>query len=461
MKKVTALYLVSLMSACGTNHGDFRTNDDSDRTFELSLTEANSAMLYRNYLKDVLSEERLAATFKKPVGDIIAKNDYTALLEKMGIFPFDAAQNSYFGTTFLGDSTRSRNLANEFLDAKWSDYYFSYTDFRPQNRTELNNFFTKQGGFTTRQFNAWLRVVWGDGRCASNPAGSNLCPAYVGDLQDGITMTLNPVFNIRTMARIDDQYANTLTNHRESIAYRLVYDALAKEFGGYNQNPLSSIVLDVSNENTDDCKLLTSMLANGKALKNYAESKTALPEVMGSVTQNLMDGKAEVATDPGSGKLRKFFYGLFPFMTGNNCSRINPGECYEGDPQAVKRITELIPDFTRPISESSGSYYTFTCKEIATLVNVTGSSPTGNRYDAILNESAYPFDDEYPQVTAEDLMAFILAIGNAHVNTPSATFIDNIPQSDADALVEAGIQNAELEWHIRMVPHIFDLFLDR
>lgn len=62
-------------------------------------------------------------------------------------------------------------------------------------------------------------------------------------------------------------------------------------------------------------------------------------------------------------------------------------------------------------------------------------------------------------LTAEDLLMFLVAVGNAHTNRPDALFDDNLPVADLDAMRDEGIVNAEFTFQRLVLAAVFDRFL--
>ena len=115
--------------------------------------------------------------------------------------------------------------------------------------------------------------------------------------------------------------------------------------------------------------------------------------------------------------------------------------------------------------------FSWTCANIATLIDVTASNPFVNQYDVLQSVSTYQFDAaKYPlrnspvSLTAEDVLMFYIAIGNAHVNKPGALFADNMPAAYLDAMAfEAqsipDLNNPEFLFQLITSPLVYSTFL--
>jgi len=403
------------------------------------------------YLTSTLNVATLNAFYTGRTAGMITKADIVRVLTSdAGIAAFDAQKLAYVmqnGPAFLPTPAHQAAFANELVDNQ--AYFFAYLGF-PVTLTNLQLVLQGQGGLTAAQYLAYLRVGFGDGRCGATVAGTAGCEATVANLQQALTTNLNLVFNIRTNATIDNKYENTFAINRESISYRKLFDYVAQHFGGHAHNPLRDYVLDVSSPTTADCLKLTSMFENGATLNAYVVARGAPAEV-GTLAQHQLDGVTEV-----TGRVT-YYYGLFYFLRGENCSRINfdPVTCYRGDPALLPRVQARRPAMVIPASSSA---YSWSCQDIAALIDVTGSLPFADAYDGVRRAAEFPFDNIDNQLTAEDVLAFVVGLGNGNINRPDAPFIDNIPAADAAMLVAAGIDNSEFEFQSRMVPHIFQLF---
>jgi hypothetical protein len=85
----------------------------------------------------------------------------------------------------------------------------------------------------------------------------------------------------------------------------------------------------------------------------------------------------------------------------------------------------------------------------------TGTTSSGYAFDP---ETWFVPGDPNP-LTAEDLLMFLVAVGNAHTNRPDALFDDNLPVADLDAMRDEGIVNAEFTFQRLVLAAVFDRFL--
>lgn len=353
--------------------------------------------------------------------------------------------------------------------AMFTKELFDHSEFffgkKLASETEVNSKLLQQGGLNVNQFLAYVRIGFGDGDCPSlnDIAGiSDNCKASAYNFQTALQKGLDLIPNIRYFVKADNKWKNTLTQNQEDVAYSKVFDHIAKNFSGKSYNPLRDVILDVSSEDTYHCTLLKKMMANGSALESYLLNEVQLPSSLAKTLGNLIDG----VTEPYEG--RTFHYGLFYFLNGSNCSRLEKELiCYEGEPKLYGILTKTLGI---PIPQENGSYH-WSCKNIASMIDVMATNIHGGSYDYNIfdnrTENNYQFTGKdfsrqrKLHLTAEELLMFQVGLSNAQINStdPDLTFSDNIPVADIENMFLEGVVNPEYEFQDPMFKHIFDLFL--
>lgn len=434
-----------------------QSEDIVEPDLKVALTQAT--LTRENYLNTVVTESSIAAFFKIPKNGVINSKVVARLLKNAGIQSQDADRT--MSPTNIPTAGRKTELAKELN--RYSKFYFGKKVAKNRIEQTIRN----QGGFTPKQFLAYLRIGFGSGPCTSR-VGTSTCQADAGDLQTALTKGLDSVFNLRYDSDVDDKWKNVMAVHREDIAYRIVFDLIAVNFSEYSQNPLRDIKLDVSSPNTSDCSTLASMFKNGNAFKSYLINHANMPLSLAKTTGRFIDGVSEVSQNTVTKKSRTYYYGLFNFLEGRNCSRLDANNtCYDGEPALANYLIDEKA-VTRPLESGN---YAWSCSEIATLIDTIVSNPFSSPYDALTSVNNYQFDaNRYPlrdqplDLTAEDVLLFYIAIGNAHVNRPGALFADNLPAADLDELAEdaksvADLNNPEFAFQYLTTPVVFDAFL--
>ena len=366
-----------------------------------------------------LAPETIADIFGVEVDGRIGRNEMQAFLtDKVGLIPMDAA---IAARSFLAFTSPS------FIPCPALGAQLILEGLTPASCSE---------GMTPAQFLTYLRVAHGEGRCENAAAGSPQCPAKVRDFQLHLIVLQNPIFNIRSAAPQDSQYQNKFSIHRESYANRLTLEFIGRALG-LPGNPLAEVVLD------DQCELLTSFLKDGESCDAFMKNEIGVIPEIATVIVHQYEGIEESY----EGQLYK--YGLEAFFRGEVCSRYNLGACYEDDMALYNRILELHPGFV-PADDLS-------CAEIKDMVNVLMSYPPS--ISDPMELFSPPFDQESPQLTGDDEVDQLIAVGNALTNRPDAPFADIIPESDLALLNESGVYNCENELTRRSITYFYDQLL--
>ncbi len=408
-----------------------------------------------NYLNQVLDETAVHAFFGVGASQAITQPIVASLLTGMGITASDAQLT--MTPKVVPTVERKSGLAAEYL--KYSVYYFGQ---QLGTQAQVQQRLTAQGGLTARQYLPYARIGFGAGPCSTR-VGTSTCPVTVSDLQTSLLKGLDMIWNLRYPSSGDNKWNNTFALHREDLAYRLVFDAIARSFGHQAHNPLRDLALDTSDPASKDCALLTSMLANGRTFESFLRTRTGMPGSLSHATGRFLDGVTEAAVNTYTGKLTTYRYGLFNFLGGLNCSRLDPHDtCYVGEP--------LLPPYllaARGVTPSrEDGQYSWTCSQIAGLIDTLVSNPYASPYEVLRTPTDFQFDPaRYPlagkptALTAEDVLMFYVAIANAHVNQPGAPFADNLPVADLDALAAEGVMNPEFEFQYYTFTMVFSYFL--
>jgi hypothetical protein len=376
--------------------------------YQRPLTAANIRALFRVRLGQPVTRAEMVRFFTSRA----RINPFDARLAAVPFLDWDSGG-------FIPDPQRQQDLVAEGL-----------TRFRVAN------------GLTAREYLTYLRVAHGEGRCPGVAAGSPGCPARVRDMQLHLIVLQNLLWNIRSTATDDDppgrkyQYENKFTIHRESYANRLTFD-LAGRALGQGADPLRAVSL------ADRCDLLEAIFANGDALWRYLVDEVGVHPDVATVMRNQYVGVVE----PYQGQTYR--YGLMPFLQGQVCSRYpdKQGQCYAPDPAIHERLIALHPGF----SPRDG----LSCQQIKDMINVTCSFPPPGD-DPPLDP---PYDDLSPEVTGDELVDFVIAMGNALTNVPGALFADIIPQADLDLLDASGVYNPENQLTSKTINHFYQLLL--
>lgn len=416
---------------------------------------AAQAKKVRDFLQHAVSDKNVAAYFEVSVADVVTSDVFLAQLIAAGVHADDAAENGY-QRLHTPDDVRARSVEDEL--SEYSLDYFGTSGLSP---IEVRKRVKQQGGYTPIQYLAYAKVGFGSGRCPSARVGSKKCPVTVSDIQTSIVKNLDNIPNVRYPGP-GIQWNLTFAINREDIPYRLVFDRVAQKFGGFAHNPLRDVVLDVTDEASSTCKKLTKMFANGSAFEAWLDAIPTMPPSIAHTSKDLIDGVTEVARNRSTGVQSAYHYGLFNFLGGLNCSRLDENNsCYAGEPLMAQYI--LGKGVTLP--QENGKYQ-WNCQQIATIWDVTVSNPHPDPYDAIATESTYQFDpDTYPlrnspiDLTAEDVLMFMVSDSNAYTNTPYDPFGDSIPLADTQAMRDAGLLNSEFEFQYRVIPAVYDQFL--
>ncbi len=345
----------------------------------------------------------------------------TFLQEKVGINGFDAGLASvpflnWNSPGFIPDPQLGTELVEEGL-----------TRFKVMD------------GLTAQEYLTYLRVVHGAGRCPDAQAGSADCPAQVRDLQLHLIVLQNILWNIRTGATDDNSagtknhFQNKFTITRENLANRLTFDFAGKALG-QGGDPLRAVTLD------DRCDLLVEIFATGDSFLSYLVNRVGVDPDVAAVMRNQYVG----VVDPEG-----YQYGLDAFLQGAVCSRfpMDLGKCYEADSEIYGRLQERHPGLVFGDD--------LDCQQIKDMINVTTSYPP----TFTLPTPLPPFDHLSPEVTGDELVDFIIAMGNALTNMPDAPFADILPQADLDLLQGSSIYNPENELTSRTINHFYDLLL--
>lgn len=431
----------------------------------------------RNYLGALLDAETIERFFAIEPDAFITPQVVVDVLTTAGIEATDAERSATPG--YVPTDARADALAQEFQ--RFATFYFDeeLAESLDEARAEIRARVAAQGGgYSADQFLAYLRIGFGPGSCDDAPAGQPGCEVEVVDLQDALLKGIDVIPNLRYRSQRDSKFLNPFAVHREDIAYRLIFDHIARFFdGAADGNPLRSAVLDTSDPAGPDCQWLLERFRNGTTLTRYLEQELALPESLAATTGRLLDGVTEIATNEVTGLVRSYQYGLFYFQEGNNCSRLDARDtCYAGDPALIDFLVNAR-GLTEPREDGN---YTWSCPEIGELIAFTVRNPSvadasslDEPYLAL--DGATTEDYQFPnywtvpqsiELTGEDVLMFVVALSNGQINQPGAAFADNIPVADIERLSEASLRNPELtnpEWAFQdpFIRRVFDELLLR
>lgn len=410
---IIGLYVFSTFAKCGGDAGTVETLFPYDRDAVDSVADLYDVALEEGTIADLFGVEP-----DQPIGPAEME---AFLRDQVGIIPMDAKlAASVFGrfrsVSFIPDSEKHAALLSEGLSQA-----------------------AAPDGLTPKQFLTYLRVVHGEGRCEHAAGGTEECPAKVRDFQLHLIVLQNPIFNIRSVSTQDEQYENKFSIHRESYANRMTFDFIGMALG-LGGDPLRKVVLD------DQCELLISFLATGENLGEFMVDEMGVAPEVAKVVVNQYTGTEEIY----DGEV--YQYGLEAFLRGDVCSRYpdRQGKCYEQDMALYDRILEIHPGFA-PGNDLS-------CVEIKDMVNVLMSYPPSISDPQDLFSP--PFDEESPDLTADELVDIVLAIANALTNKPNAPFADIIPQRDLELLNACGVENCENQVTSKSINYFGARFLE-
>jgi hypothetical protein len=435
MKHATTALFVSahLLASCGSKTTD-RESQAHQPNAELAVLADSGEQI------TAVATETLAPLYTRPLTEADIERTF-------GVAPGKPVTRTTF-ENFLAKKVKiaaadATQAANAFL--KFKSNAFIPDDQKRQQM--LDEGFTQTSisdGLTPTEYLAYLRIAHGDGPCPASKAGSPDCPARVIDFQMSLITNQNGIFNLRTAATKDSQYDNTLSIHRESQANRQTFAYIGQSLG-QGSHPLRGIVIDPNN--AAQCSELQGMLGSSTALQGFLTETVGVNPTVAAVAARQW---ANTVTEVTKGVT--YVYGFAPFLSGRICSRDTLGACYSPDPRMTKRLVQLVPDIANKT--------TFTCREIAQTVNTLASMPSVEPID-FSKPVALPFDQSSPNLTADELFDFFVALGNALTNRPDAPFADIIPLADLNLLNASGIANPEYQFTSQVNRYFHNRYVGR
>lgn len=374
---------------------------------------AHGSFLGKNiYLEDIESD---FLPYLNEEGKIDIQSMVLFLSESIGIHYFDASKTGFLtwaksglaSRCFIPDRKRESVLRLEGITKK-----------------SISN------GMTPEQYLSYLSIGFGNGDAPK-----------AKDYMISLFTNLNYIYNLRTSGVENDKYRNAFFAHRESIAYRKIINYLYSRYSYYNEPKLSDIYLSEQQH----AQFLMEIFSSADHLESYLKN-IGLDERIAETLKNQWHGYKEKTLGI------TYYYGIEALLRHKVKSRLNPSHIYRGEPLYVwGKILELNPGFDLR--------FDLNFNEIFNFINVLGSFPPGEAYRSVIDNPNAPFIDQSQQLTGDDVLEFMVALGNILPNSPEGNFVDLIPAHDVENMKPKNpddFENAEFEYFSLVIPEIYE-----